>query len=302
MTKPQNVPYEWLEVETEVRETIIAMASILQTFGPDNEDTVVAFLGQEIDLHADRRARDEEVAGIDIARHGLYSIARRAYLYAYQLEGWEDFTVEDLHESSCGLLHGGYCLTDSEAEPTGLSPTADAPLRRILETAVARWNWTHEDSDLTIRELALLSNMVEQTVRSTLSKEGFKLMRPSRNDDNKSSYTLSCSESLQWLSRRRGFIPNATALSTERHKIAISETLADRSVPFPIAVKRMAELAGVGKEIETNVEQDWYVGLIEGRAVLPDVKALVALAHALDVPRSAFASRGVEHLLEIADE
>lgn len=300
MTTAPNVPYEWTEIEIQVREAIIAMASILERFGPEDEDTVMAFLGQKVDIAEASWISVEELAMIDITRHALYTLAFSSYCYTYQLEGWEKYTVEVLHETSCGLFHGGYCFTDSESKPTGLSPTVDAPLRRVFETAVARWNWTHEDSELTVRELALLSNMVEPTVRSTLSKEGFKLARPGRSDDNKSLYTLSYSESLQWLSRRRGFIPNVTALSSDRNTIVISETLADKTVPFPIGVKRMVELAGVAAEIKANVEHDWYAGLIEGRPVLPDVQALIAIADALDLPRSAFAPRGVEHLLEIA--
>jgi hypothetical protein len=301
MSKATNIPHDWTEIEGQVREAIIAMASILQTFGPQDEDdtTVTAFLGLPIEIAGQGVMSSEEMASVDITRHALHRHARVAWCYAYQLDEWECFTPNHLYEISCGLLSGGYALTDSEAEPTGLDFRNDLPLRRVFETAIARWNWTHEDSDLTVRELALLTNMAETTVRSSLSKEGFRLDPPNTLDEDKSSYTLSASDALQWLGRRRGFIPNAVGPSPDRQRIAIHETLADLSIPFPVALKRTAELAGLSVATTLGVEPEWYAGLVEGRAVAPDVEALVALADIFDAPRADFAARGVRHLLEL---
>jgi hypothetical protein len=301
MNKPANIPHAWTEIEGQVREAIIAMASILQMFGPQDEDdtTVTAFLGLPVEIAGQGEMSSEEIASVDITRHALHGHARAAWCYAYQLGEWENFTPNHLYEISCGLLSGGYALTDSEAEPTGLDFRNDLPLRQVFETAIARWNWTHEDSDLTVRELALLTNMAETTVRSSLSKEGFRLEPPKTTDKDKSSYTLSANDALQWLSRRRGFIPNATDPSPDRHRMAIRETLADLSIPFPTAVKRAAELAGLSDTNGSGIDPEWYAGLVEGLAVVPDVNALVALAAALDVSRADFAARGVRHILEL---
>jgi hypothetical protein len=302
MNKATNIPHDWSKIEGQVREAIIAMASILQAFGPQDEGaTVTAFLGQPIEIVGQEWMSPEEIGSIDITRHALHDHARVAWCYAYQIEGWEKFTVEHLHEISCGLLYGGYALTDREAEPTGLNLKNDLPLRRVFETALARWNWTHDNSDLTVRELGLLSNMAETTVRSSLSKEGFRLEPPQSadKDKDKSSYTLSANEALQWLSHRRGFIPNATDPSPDRHRIVIRETLADLSIPFPTAVKRAAELSDLSDTNGSGIDPEWYAGLVEGLAVVPDIDALVALAAALDVPRADFAARGVRHLLEL---
>tara|TARA_R100000750_G_C2345669_1_gene96215 strand:- start:695 stop:1246 length:552 start_codon:yes stop_codon:yes gene_type:complete len=129
-------------------------------------------------------------------------------------------------------------------------------------------------------------------VRSSLSKEGFRLEQPDTVGEDRSSYKLSANDALQWLSRRRGFIPNATDPSPDRHRIAIRETLADLSIPFPTAVTRTAELAGLSDMKGSGIDPEWYVGLVEGLAVVPDVEALVALAAALDVPPADFAARG----------
>ncbi len=300
MNKATNIPHDWTEIEGQVREAIIAMASILQTFGPQDEGaTVTAFFGKPIEIAGQEWMSPKESESIDITRHALHDHARAAWCYAYQLDGWENFTPEHWHEISCGLLGGGYALTDSEGEPTGLNFKNDLALRRVFETAFARWNWTEHDSDLTVRQLALLSNMAETTVRSSLSKEGFRLEPPNTLDEDKSSYTLSASDALQWLGRRRGFIPNAAGPSPDRQRIAIHETLADLSIPFPVALKRTAELAGLSVATTLGVEPEWYAGLVEGRAVAPDVEALVALADIFDAPRADFAARGVRHLLEL---
>ncbi|WP_322896150.1 MULTISPECIES: hypothetical protein [unclassified Yoonia] len=300
MKKETNIPHDWPEIEAQVREAIIAMASILQTFGPqDDGATVNAFLGQPVETAGKNHMSSEEIDSIDITRHGLHRHARAAWCYANQLDGWEDFTGEHAFEIACGLLHGGYALTDSENEPTGLDPANDLPLRRILQTAEARWFWANQDSELTVRQLSLLSNMSETTVRSSLSKEGFKLEPSSSPDEDKSSYRLSANDALQWLRKRRGFIPNAAGPSPDRQRKAARETLADPSVPFPLALKRAAELIGLSDTSGSGVDSGWYAGLVEGRKVAPDVAALVALADALDVPRADFAARGVRHLLEL---
>lgn len=300
MNKSTNIPQDWPEIEAQVRDAIIAMASILQTFGPqDDGATITAFLGQPVEIAGREWMSREEIESIDITRHAIHGHARAAWCYAYQLDGWEDFTPEHWHEISCGLLGGGYALIDSEGEPTGLDFRNDLPLRRVFETAFARWNWTEHDSDLTVRELGLLANMAETTVRSSLSKEGFRLEPPNTVNEDRSSYTLSANDALQWLSRRRGFIPNATGPSPDRQRIAIRETLADLSIPFPTAVKRTAELVGLWDTNGSRIDPEWYAGLVEGRAVSPDVNALITLANLLDVPRADFAARGVRHLLEL---
>ena len=294
MSKPSNVPYEWSEIEAQVKEAVLAMATVLWYFGPQKEEECVTpFLGREPE------GVDLDPMSIDAERHALYRYVQVAWCYAYQLDGWEDFTAEDAHEISCGLLAGGYSFTDYTGEPTGLDPKNDRALRRVLETAIARWTWMKEDSDLTVRQLSLLSGMAETTVRSSLSKEGFRLDPPGTVGDDKSSYTLSANDALQWLSRRRGFIPNATESSPDRQRLVIQKAFADPSVPFPTAVQRIAHLAGFADQHGLVVDPEWYDGLVNGKPVAVDVESLVALAEALGVSHADFAARGVRHLLEL---
>ena len=302
MSRAGQVPYPWAEIEKQVRIAIVRMSANLEMFGPqDGGATVTAFLGKEVEIAGTSYMSDEEIAGIDGSRHGLHRLARAAYLYAYQLDGWESYTAEMPHETS-GLVGGAYAFADYEGEPTALDPRSDMALRRVFETARARWALTHDDWDLTVRELALLSGMAEATVRSTLSKEGFKLQPAIGPDDDKSSYRLPSHEALQWLGRRRGFQPNRDKPSPDRTRLAVRDALADRDVPFPTALARAAELSDVDLLGAPGVDPDWYRTLVEGGAASPDVGALSALADALGAPRALVAGRGVEHLLGLEAE
>lgn len=303
MSRVGQVPYTWAEIEDQVRTVIVRMASNLSMYGPqDGGVTVAAFLGMEVQIPEKDWMSAEEVAAIDLERHGLHRLARASYDYAFQLDGWEAYTPEMAYEAG-GLLEGAYPYIDFHGEPTGLDPRNDMALRRVVETAMTRWNVTHEDWDITVRGLSLLAGMAEPTVRSTLSKEGFKL-RPGRTEDDtdKASYVLSCLEAKQWLGRRRGFIPNRDVPSPERTRLAVRDALADRNVPFPIALTRAAELSDVDLLGANGVEPDWYQALVDGRAATPDVAALSALADALGAPRALVAGRGVEHLLGLEAE
>ena len=303
MSRAGQMPYTWAEIEEQVRISIVRMASNLSTFGPqDGDQTVTAFLGMEVEIPGEQEMSEEEIAAIDLGRHGLHRMAKASYHYAYQLDGREDYTAEMAYEAA-GLLGGAYAFCDFHGEPTGIDPRNDMALRRVIETAKVRWNMTHEDHDITVRGLSLLTGMAEPTVRSTLSKEGFRL-RPGigRDKEDKASYTLPSHEAQQWLGRRRSYIPNRDDPSPERTLLAVRDALADRDVPFPTALARAAELSNLDLPGAPGVDLDWYRTLVEGGAASPDVAALSALADALGAPRALVAGRGVEHILGLETE
>ncbi|HAR51729.1 hypothetical protein [Roseovarius nubinhibens] len=302
MMNTSNIPYDWSEIETQLRDAIIAMASILQTFGPeDGGSTVENFLGLPVEMAGLEWMSEEEIEGVDPTRHAIYGHARAAWCYAYQQDGLGRFTAETAHELACGLLSGGYAMSDSQSEPTGLDDKNDFALRRVLETAVARWDWSVNGCELTVRQLSLLSNMAEATVRSSLSKEGFRLDPPNTSDKDKSAYTLSSSDARQWLMRRRGFIPNADETAGESESCETHEALSDLSIPFPVAVQMAFESVELSGADGLKVHEDWFDGLTKGKPVAPDLNALIALADALGAPRADFAARGVKYLLELQE-
>lgn len=96
----------------------------------------------------------------------------------------------------------------------------------MLETFFARWALHEEGWDMTTRRLDLLSNTTGPAVRTSLSKEVYKLRKSqgsSRFRLEDASSRLSAGEVIVWLSRRRGYIPNHAALDIEDHERGVAQ-------------------------------------------------------------------------------
>lgn len=300
MSKLAPVPHAWPEIENSIREAVIAMASILSHFGPDDGGaTVAAFLGREVEIPDPQCLDEQEKASIDITRHHIHGHVQRAYAYAYQLDGWEKASPEDVYEINCGLL-SGYAQTDLHGEPTGLNDLNDLPLRRVLETFLARWSWAEEGSDLTVRQLALLANMTDATVRSSLSKEGLKLSTPDDDSDGPARNTLAAGDAQQWLSRRRGFIPNRRGMTPELQRNAAEAVLDDPQTSFQDALRHIVTISGqtiAEVTARSGAQSDWVARFLEGMPVEPDVDQLKRMADALGAPRAAFVGKAITYLI-----
>lgn len=302
MSKTGEIPYTWEEIEKGIKEAIRCQASILDRFGPSAEKPHLAadFLGLTYDPQMDMEYPPE----FDISRHELYRIVRQAYQYAYQLDGWWDCDPSIWHEVDGALQ--GYPQTDADGERSPFCTLNDFPLRRMLETYFARFSLFEEHLDLNTRALSLLANMTVPAVRTSLSKEGFKLVRMQIADraDEKTFY-LTASDALTWLSRRRGFIPQRQYSQGDSAKDDIARVLANEALGFSERVAQATKLLGF--DITTmaehaSVEVDWLLGLIEGKPVSPDVKALCALAKAFGIAEPDFTGAGVRHLLAVSLE
>lgn len=299
-------PYTWEEIEDQIRLAILAQASILGQFGPSDPAVFQSYLGIETDTWQPEYMDQEQVASIPLERHVLYHQVKRAYLYAYQLDGFEQASEEDWHEMP-GLLEG-FPQTDFLGLPSPLCKLNDFPLRRVLETYFARWSWHVEGFDLTIRQLSLLANMTIPAVRTSLSKEGFKLDQlrgsDSRRDDG-STARLSAEDAEVWLSRRRGFIPNRERPSAEPTSRTPSELLGDPSLAFPDLLKSLCKASDL--EIPSLSEragcsEAWLEEVVAGQPAEIDLAALRSIASNLGVPTPEFVARAVKHLLEVEGE
>jgi hypothetical protein len=197
MSKDKRIPYTWQEIEDQIRESIIAQASMIGTFGPQDNytDVISSFLGTNVEICAAGDITDEEEARIDSTRHRLYYYAHEAYNFAYQID--DRFCTSEAYDIDCGLLNG-YAQTDNHGTPAPLCTRNDFPLRRVFQTYLARKNLQNGES-LTIRELSLLSNMGEPTVRSSISKEGFQLESEPNTKEDKSRVRLSAEDAYVWL-------------------------------------------------------------------------------------------------------
>ena len=192
----------------------------------------------------------------------------------------------------------------------------------MLDTFDARHD-LKERRPLTVEQLALLANMSAATVRTSLNKEGLRLMEPSSAGDGSDpdiSETLASRprgyarpmprrnllgnpEARDWLSRRRSFIPNKQAGTGVDWKAAARNAFAEPVGNFPAVLKRIVKLSGIAtSEIATATQKNetWVEGLIGGSPVEIDVAALVRFAELLEVPPPRFASDAVAHLLNTA--
>lgn len=307
MTTETNAPYSWEEMENQVRTAVLRQLNSLIFFGPQDEEIARAFAGMDADLldsWLDSGLSGNAEQTFPVERHGIHRVAREAYDYAYQTDAWFSATNETYHLAGA-LLDGAYALADTDGEPSPLAKLNDPPLRRMLETFVARWKLSNEKyhSGLTVRELALLSNMTVPAVRTSLSKEGFKLEANNRADAGKDENgVLSEEDAVVWLSRRRGFVPTRTdaprGSSGATTAAAVQQWL--ETLSFPAALQRILaskETDASSLAAKLDLDEAWLESLAAGKAVALDVDGLRQLSRHLGADEAAFVSRAVQHLI-----
>tara|TARA_R100000750_G_scaffold17798_1_gene11823 strand:+ start:2655 stop:3329 length:675 start_codon:yes stop_codon:yes gene_type:complete len=215
--------------------------------------------------------------------------------------------VEVWHEVD-GLLQG-YPEADANGEPSPFSNLHDFPLRRMFETFFARYSLFGGEvlvsMNLSMQELSLLANMTVPAVRTSLSKEGFKLGRvhekiAGRPDDK--AFRLKAGDALLWLSRRRGFIPQRSLPEGIAVQEKILHLLSNETMPFHMRLGQAVTLVKqdtAAFAAASGIDANWLSALLAGKAVSPAIESLRALADALDVPAPAFVGAGVRHHLSI---
>lgn len=312
MSKSPQAPYTWNEIEADVRSAILCQFDQLRFLGPRSSELQALFLGLTADQVEHLGGENRTQIGVSFAleRHHLHALARNAYGYAYQLDGWERATYEDHYMIDCGVLPG-FPQSDMDGEPSPLSSSHDFPLRRVFETFLARWNLYNPDygGGLSVRELALLSNMTVPAVRTSLSKEGIKLDLASargegnRRDDDRSA-TLNVRDALRWLEGRRGFVPNR-GKGIGSSATSVAEIFAGCDVPFDEALRKaFATLRTDTAEVATaaSIPSAWLSELVEGRPAEIDLEGLRSLARTLQVPEADLVAQGVRHLISLEAE
>ncbi|WGV16009.1 hypothetical protein [Fuscovulum ytuae] len=309
MTTENNAPYTWEEIEKQVRTAVLRQLNSLIYFGPQDEAIARAFAGVDPELFdpwldSDRASNADQTFPVE--RHGIYTVSRQAYAYAYQTDAWFSATEETYH-LACALLDGAYALADTDGELSPLAKLNDPPLRRMLETFVARWKLSNEEyrSGLTVRELALLSNMTVPAVRTSLSKEGFKLEANYRTDAAKDENgVLSEEDAVVWLSRRRGFVPTRT--DSPRGSSGLTTTAAVQqwleTLSFTAALQRILasnETDASSLAAKLDLDPVWLTNLAAGKAVALNVDGLRQLSRHLGADEAVFVSKAVHHLITV---
>lgn len=311
MSKTGEVPYTWKQIEDQVRDAVLCQASLLEAFGPWHDQRLVAnYLCMDPAALGGRLVDDIQPEELDISQHQLFKHVRLAYDYAYQVDGARTDIVSEWHDID-GLLQG-FPQTNSSGEPSPFCSLNDFPLRRMLETFFARFGLFEEeqlpdwDMSLSIRELALLSNMTVPAARTSLSKEGFKLEKvqfSTRSSREDASFRLKSEDAKLWLSRRRGFIPQQSQDANVQVEQLRFQILTDKEASFSDLLSRLLEASD--RDIEqladqARLDQAWLTSLAAGKSVNPDVGALRGLARSLSLPEPDFAAAAVRHIVSVS--
>ena len=203
-------------------------------------------------------------------------MVKDAYGFAFQVNNPGQFGADDWGDLM-GLVYGGvhHCWSGEISPPW----REDSKLRYVAEMVQGRVELlTH--GALSIRQLALLANMIEPAVRSSLSTEGIKTEgRPA---------SLPAATALAWLRGRRGFVPTVDGRAVQH--LGSDATVFDGR-PFPAALEQLivtfqaprADLAA-----EAGLSASFLEGLISGSERNAGVQDLVRLAQLLRVEVQSF--------------
>lgn len=324
-----KIPISRDQLEDDLRQMTAVMVGIVGALFHFPKAMRDQFLGVKIDEEAwspgfyTDGIDDGDIARFNVEQHPFVAIVRHAYDYAYQVEGAHDFDLEVLWYEVAPVREQ-LPAQDINGLPTPMN-YVDGRIRKVLDTFEARYD-LNSGKSLSVEQLALLANMSPATVRTSLNKEGLRLVDPTPKGPGvisldpseewgtrPSGYEkkgpkrnqLGNPEALDWLSRRRSFIPNKQVATGVDWKTAAKNAFAEDVSNFPAVLKRIVKLSGISRpEIAAAVQksEDWVDGLIGGERVEIDIAALVRFAGLVQVPPARFASQAVAHLLETADQ
>lgn len=290
---PARLPFTKEEVMDELREVLLANACqiTLSTGSDELTTTYIGFDPMDFDLSPVNGPNRDAIAKVDLGRFWITQQIGLAFDYAFQtgdtaartafgMDDWTDITIFREGAARCGF--GG--------ETTPLT-SEDSRLSHTLDMAIARKKLDHGNS-LTIRELALLANMGETAVRTSLSAEGIRTEgKPAQ---------LPADLATEWLRRRRGFVPT---LAPEESWQVPRPSSADllRTEPFAAALQAMmAELGLDATRLAQVAEVDaaWLDMLITGQDdAACDLDALQRLGVSVGADVPLFVGRAVEAIL-----
>ncbi|MGV3576323.1 MAG: hypothetical protein ACO1O4_14445 [Devosia sp.] len=296
-----RAPFTREEISMEVRRAALGMASMIAAFGQMQGQLEVAaqYLGVELndyDYHGDDT---DKLMGIPIEKHFLHRVVMDAYDHAYQVgpavtEGvdWD----ERAHEVA-GIL-SGFPQTDYNGEPSPLDRLNPQKLRQVLDTFNARY-MLDIGLDLTIAELALLANMGESAVRTSLSNEGIKtIVGTMKGEKNQ----VRNEEAMTWLLGRRNFVPTKRfGEQADNVSDVIRSLFNSDSLPFEVALTKALKTTTSGGDEplqQAGIDPRFVEELLSPNgSVDVDVAKLERLAVALQAPVPIFVGKAVTAIL-----
>lgn len=263
-----RLPFVLDEVLEELRMLIWCTASQVALLG--RTDLAVAMIepGAEIDMMDDASAH---LSKIDLDSFDITGTVREGFDFAFQVNDPGRFSADDWADLM-GLVSGSvHNAWTGEVSPLWQE---GSKLRHVGDMVHGRISLLTGNA-LSIRELALLANMVEPAVRSSLSAEGIKTEgRPA---------SLSAETALAWLRGRRGFVPTRDGRAVQH--LASGEAVLNVR-PFPEALLHMIESTGEGRDgivARHDLDPALMDRLTSGTEMNAGTQDLVRIAQALVV-------------------
>jgi hypothetical protein len=222
---------------------------------------------------------EDDLSKFDLSRFEITEAMVMAYDYAFQVGArfsFNEYTVQHLDE----FRHGANMRsTDGVASPMS---NPDSMCRMAIDTALARWQ-VEQAGNLTIRELALLSDMKEAAVRNSLSAEGIKVETRRQGEPG----TVDGVVAYGWLRKRRGFIDSLDpTMKAENRRASMRALFQERDFAWAFGeILGEAGISSADLAAKADVDVAFVSSLSKGKPSI-DVEAArrVAKALGLDVP------------------
>lgn len=303
MRKPKSVqegraPFTRDEIIYETRRATVALASMIYHYGTNSASYAAAtYLGVELPSYEYQDLKDADLDLIPIERHDIYRVVMTAYDYAYQVGTAppSEVVIDETAHEAAGIL-SGFPQSDFNGDGSPIGTLNPQKLRQVLDTFFARYS-LEKGGGQSVRDLALLANMSEAAVRSSLSTEGLKANTRSKDGPGEVPY----SDAIAWLMGRRGFIPTQGV----NHESDLADTacalFTASNLDFNSALQKTMRAANLDVDalsIKANVSAGWLKELLtkEQTAEL-DLNGLQSVAAALLAPIPLFVGKAVQDLL-----
>lgn len=268
-----RLPFTIDEVLSELSMHIWCTASQVALLGRD--DLACAMTDPDAEFGMDE-APAAHLAKIKLDAYSITKTVKDAYAFAFQVTDPERFGADDWADLGAFVSGGVRHSWTGDFSPTYRD---ESKLRHVADMVTGRVELL-TDGALSIRQLALLANMIEPAVRSSLSTEGIKTEgRPA---------SLPAATALAWLRKRRGFVPTSDGLAVQ-HLASNSAVLDAKS--FPDALVYMigsGEEARADLAAKAGVNPSMLERLIGGSERNAGIQDLVRLAKALLVEPQPF--------------
>lgn len=300
-TREDRAPFSRDEIIREIRLAALGMASHIAIWGHRQESLNVAshYLGVELDGYDYIGDGHPELDSIPIEEHYLYTVVMEAYNHAYQCGDIfnDTFSVDERMIEVGGILTG-FPKADFNGEPTPLDVLNPQKLRQVLETFLARYDLDNGDN-LTVPQLALLADMGEAAVRTSLSAEGIKTISGQKGEKNQVPHA----DAISWLSGRRNFVPTRRQPGVQGNLgELVSSLFSADSLTFEIALQKAISASNTTESqlaSATGLVTSWIEDLSnDQKSPVIDIDGLQRLALALKAPVPLFVGKAVTALLE----